>query len=219
MESILASGERTPDLLEAPAAEAFPEIFDSDMSSLIGARLGAYEVTELIGSGGMGAVFCARRADGQFEQSVAIKIIKRRVVAQDTIRRFRTERQMLATLDHPNIARLLDGGVTADGLPFLVMEYVDGRSIDQFCDDRRLATLERLQLFRQVCAAVTYAHRNLVVHRDLKPANILVTPEGAPGAKDGAHPARPSRGARRRGLSGDFRLRYVVADRCASRRL
>ncbi len=181
VESILDSSEQTPALLDAPAVEAFPELFEHEPpASLVGQRIGAYELVRFIASGGMGAVYLAARADDQYEKNVAIKLIRRRMMTRETLRRFRAERQTLATLDHPNIARLLDGGVMADGLPYLVMEYVDGKPIGQFCDEGRLSTHERLGLFRRVCSAVIFAHQKLVVHRDLKPSNILVTPDGVP---------------------------------------
>ncbi len=180
VESLLAT-ERSPQLLEAGAARVFPEVFEPDrLSSMAGRRVGPYQLTRLIASGGMGAVFLAARADEAYEQQVAIKLTNLRMATPASVQRFRAERQTLARLDHPNIARLLDGGVTGDGLPFLVMEYVPGTPIDRYCAEQRLPTRERLRLFCQVCHAVSYAHRNLVVHRDLKPANILVTKEGVP---------------------------------------
>jgi serine/threonine-protein kinase len=141
-------------------------------------RIGPYRLTEEIGSGGMGAVYLAQR-EGDFTQRVAVKIV-RGFMSRDALARFRAERQILASLQHPNIARLLDGGTTEDGTPYLVMEYVDGVPIDRYCDDRRLPNAERIALFRKVCDAVSYAHRSLVIHRDLKPSNILVTADGTP---------------------------------------
>jgi non-specific serine/threonine protein kinase/serine/threonine-protein kinase len=142
--------------------------------------IGAYRVVRELGRGGMGTVYLAERADAQFEMRVAIKLIKRGMDSDAVLQRFRHERQILAGLEHPNIARLLDGGTTADGLPFFVMEYVDGQPIDVYCRERRLPIPARLDLFRHVCAAVSYAHQHLVVHRDLKPSNILVTRDGVP---------------------------------------
>ncbi|HEV3409601.1 MAG TPA: protein kinase, partial [Chthoniobacterales bacterium] len=133
-----------------------------------------------IGRGGLGAVYLAARADDEYRKEVALKLIRRGLDTDDILRRFRTERQILAQLDHPNIARLLDGGTTDDGLPYFAMEYVRGEPINTYCDLHRLKLSERLELFRKVCAAVTYAHQNLVVHRDLKPSNILVTADGEP---------------------------------------
>src|SRR5690606_36278844 len=117
---------------------------------------------------------------GAYEARVAIKLIRGGVVSADQIRHFREERQILANVDHPNIARLLDGGTTDDGLPYVVMELVEGEAIDRYCDRRRLTLADRIHLFRSGCDAVAHAHRNLVVHRDLKPGNILVTDEGVP---------------------------------------
>ena len=143
-------------------------------------RIGAYRVLREIGRGGMGTVYLAARADDEFQKLVAIKIIRRGLDTDDIIVRFRSERQILATLDHPNITRLLDGGTTDDGLPYFVMEYIEGEPIDVYCDRRRVGLNERLKLFQGVCAAVRYAHQNLVVHRDIKPGNVLVTKEGVP---------------------------------------
>ncbi len=151
---------------------------DAELSRLAGRRLGPYRLVRELGHGGMGAVFMAERADQEYEQQVAIKLI-RGLESQRLLARFRVERQILAGLSHPNIARMLDGG-TADGIPYVVMEYVDGEPIDVYCDRKRLSIEERLVLFRTVCDAVREAHRNLVVHRDLKPSNILVTAEGTP---------------------------------------
>jgi len=143
-------------------------------------RIGPYEIVRELGRGGMGAVYLAKRADDEYRQHVAIKLIRRGMDTDLVLRRFRTERQILAALEHPNIARLLDGGTTEGGLPYLVMEYVEGEPVDAYCDRRKLDTEDRLKLFRQVCAAVHYAHQRLVIHRDIKPGNILVTEEGAP---------------------------------------
>jgi TolB-like protein/Tfp pilus assembly protein PilF/tRNA A-37 threonylcarbamoyl transferase component Bud32 len=145
-----------------------------------GRRVGAYKIVREIGRGGMGAVYLAERADSEFRRRVAIKLIKRGMDTDFILRRFRNERQILATLDHPYIARLLDGGTTDDGLPYFVMEYIDGVPLYRYCDERRMTVQERLALFRHVCDAVHYAHRNLVIHRDIKPSNILVTSEGVP---------------------------------------
>ena len=150
----------------------------TDGPSLVGQRLGAYDVVRLIGLGGMGAVYEAVRADDQYRQRVAIKLVQRGLDSDVTAQRFRRERQILASLAHRNIATLLDGGVSADGRPYLVMEYVEGEPITRWCDMRKLPLPARLALFRQVCSAVQHAHQNLVVHRDLKPGNILVTADG-----------------------------------------
>jgi len=145
-----------------------------------GDRIGPYQLTERLGEGGMGLVYRAKRVDGQFEQHVAIKFMQRGLASETAIRRFQHEQQVLARLNHPNIARLYDGGVTPAGVPFLVMEYVQGETIDSYCDGHQLRLDQRLTLFLQVADAVQYAHRNLIVHRDLKPGNILVTPDGTP---------------------------------------
>ena len=144
-----------------------------------GARLGPYEVVRLLGRGGMGSVHLARRADGQFEQEVALKLHAGGLTGAEARGRFLAERQILARLSHPNIARLLDGGVAGDGRPWFAMELVEGRPIDVHCDEGRIGVEGRIRLFLDVCEAVAYAHRNLVVHRDLKPSNILVEPGGA----------------------------------------
>ena len=142
-------------------------------------RIGPYRLVERLGVGGMGEVYRAARADAQFEQQVAIKLVRAGLHSQLVFERFRAERQILADLEHPGIARLLDGGVTAEGLPYLVMELVEGEPIDHYCESHQLPIPQRLRLFRQACAAVSYAHRHLVVHRDLKPTNILVSASGA----------------------------------------
>jgi serine/threonine protein kinase len=159
--------------LTAPAA------LRTDPASLEGRRLGPYEILREIGHGGMGAVFLARRADGVFDQSVAIKVMAPAIGAAAFIERFRQEREILAALDHPHIARLFDGGNTEEGWPYFVMEYVDGVPIDQYCDREKLNVSARLRLFLDVCAAVHSAHRQRIVHRDLKPGNILVRKDGA----------------------------------------
>jgi non-specific serine/threonine protein kinase/serine/threonine-protein kinase len=143
-------------------------------------RIGPYRLIREIGRGGMGTVLLAVRSDDAFQKRVAIKILKRGMDTEAIVRRFRTERQILASLEHPYIAGLLDGGTTADGLPYFAMEYVEGQPIDEYCDSRALDTTARLQLFGKICAAVQYAHQNLIIHRDIKPANVLVTAEGTP---------------------------------------
>ena len=153
----------------------------ADSTSLdTGERVGAWRVIREIGRGGMGTVYLAERADGAFEQRVALKLVKRGMDTDEVLRRFRHERQILASLEHPLIARLYDGGATADGRPYLVMEFVDGEPIDAYCDRHRLDIRARLGVFVRVCEAVQHAHRNLVVHRDLKPSNILVDGAGNP---------------------------------------
>src|SRR5215470_93951 len=143
-----------------------------------GRQLSGYRLVREIGSGGMGSVYLAERADGTFHRSVAIKLIRPGMNSAEILNRFGREREILASLDHPNIARLIDGGTTEEGLPYFVMEFVDGQPIQRWCDERKLNITQRIELFRSVCAAVQYAHQRLVVHRDLKPGNILVTKDG-----------------------------------------
>ena len=157
------------------------ESFAEDGSLLVpGQTIDRYRIIREIGRGGMGAVYLAERADAEYEKQVAIKLIKRGMDTDAVLRHFRNERQILASFDHPNIARLFDGGTTGDGLPYFVMEYVEGLPINEYCNKQALSINERLKLFREVCAAVSYAHRHLVIHRDIKRTNILVTAEGIP---------------------------------------
>ena len=178
VESLLAfdepAGEELAGILESTAASFV------DGSSLVGGRFGPYAATALLGAGGMGAVYLGTRADDQFQKPVAIKVVKRGMDTEAVVDRFRRERQILANLDHPYIAKLLDGGATADGVPYFVMGYIAGKPINDYCDAAALGIPQRCELFRKVCEAVACAHRNLVVHGDLKPANILVTAEGTP---------------------------------------
>ena len=167
-------------LEESPLAVLSTLSADEEPDYLIGQHIGAYRITEEIGRGGMGAVYKGVRDDEQYQTEVAIKLIKRGMDTNFILRRFRNERQILANLNHPNIARLLDGGTTSDGLPYFVMERIEGQPLDKYCDEQRLSTTERLKLFRTVCSAAQYAHQNLVIHRDLKPSNILVTKDGTP---------------------------------------
>ena len=151
---------------------------DEEGALNVGARVGPYRVTQELGRGGMGIVYRAERADGEFVQVVAIKLVQRGPHADDTTVRFRRERQILARLDHPSIARLLDGGLHTDGRPYFAMELVEGEPITKYCDRQRLSIDERVRLFCRVCDAVQYAHGRLIVHRDLKPANIFVSATG-----------------------------------------
>jgi len=179
VESLLASHEQAGTaFLKNPALELKPPSLSSPSRS--GRRIGVYQIIDEIGHGGMGEVYRAVRADGQYTKEVAIKLVRGGLDSGLVRDRFRNERQILASLDHPNIARLLDGGTTDDGVPYLVMELIDGERIDLYCDVRKLSTTERLQLFRQVCGAVHFAHQRLVIHRDIKPSNILVTKDGVP---------------------------------------
>jgi serine/threonine-protein kinase len=161
-------------------SEAWQPPPEAVTESLLRSRVGPYEIDRLLGRGGMGAVYLAHRADGQFDQVAAIKVIGLPFDLDAFRERFRRERQILAKLSHPSIARLLDGGTTGDGELYLVMEYIDGTSITRFASDRKLSTAERLCLFRDACAGVEFAHQNLIVHRDIKPSNILVDTAGVP---------------------------------------
>src|SRR5262245_3009674 len=169
--------------LDRPAAAFAVPVLDTVTSELdhvaASSRIGPYRIIGLIGRGGMGAVYLAERADDQYRKRVALKLLPSWCAGDEQrVRRFVEERQILAALEHPNIARLLDGGVTSDGLPWFAMEYVEGTPIDRYCQEHDLSIPQRLELFCRVCAAVEYAHRSLVVHRDLKPANILVKADG-----------------------------------------
>ena len=181
VEALLAAHHTAGGFIETPIVTLDEGLFDDDEADrLIGTVVGHYEITKRIGSGGMGAVYLGRRADRQYEKLVAIKLIKRGMDTEAMLRRFRNERQILAGFDHPNIAHLLDGDTTEDGLPYFVMEYVEGVPIDEYCEAQALDVTARLQLFRQACAAVSYAHHRAVIHRDLKPSNILVGADGVP---------------------------------------
>jgi serine/threonine-protein kinase len=178
VESLLQSDRQTMGFLRKPVLDATKQIASGALS---GKRIGVYQLLRLLGEGGMGKVYLAARADDLYRKEVAIKTVQGGLGQNRALLlRFRSERQILANLDHPAIARLLDGGITDDGLPYLVMEYVNGIRVDDYCRINKLGTEQRLQLFCAVCAAVEYAHKNLVVHRDIKPANILVTAEGVP---------------------------------------
>jgi serine/threonine protein kinase len=174
VEELLAADEESATFLERPAGELLGFVPELE------GRLGPYRLLRRLGDGGMGTVYLARREDEHYERDVAVKVIRSGVQSPEALHRFFAERQILARLEHPNIARLYDGGSTEDGRPYLVMELVEGVPVDQYCDDHQLSIDQRLDLFRRICAAVQYAHQNLLVHRDLKPANILVTAEGEP---------------------------------------
>lgn len=181
VESLLAFEEESEDLMHLSAVEFSKDFFDEEnQSALIGQSIGVYRIVRELGYGGMGAVYLAERIDGKFEQKVALKLLKREMNTSALRRRFQQEREILASLEHPNIARLLDAGTTDDKVPFLAMEYIEGLPIDDYCNKQNLDLNGRLDLFRKVCAAVNFAHRNLIVHRDLKPSNILVNEDGMP---------------------------------------
>ncbi len=153
---------------------------EEETDLFVGKQIDSYKILREIGHGGMGTVYLATHADESFDKKVAIKLIRRGMDTNSVLKRFVMERQILARLEHPNIAALLDGGTTKDGLPYFVMEYVGGLPVTKFCDLHQFSTEERLKLFQSICSAVAYAHQNLVVHRDLKPSNILVTEDGTP---------------------------------------
>ena len=178
----LLDAEKKAKFLTFGAMKLAGDLFVEDESrdGLVGLKIGNYKIVGELGRGGMGAVYLAQRDDGKFRQQVAVKFLKRELNTADIRRRFSRERQILAALEHPNIARLLDAGTTDDGLPYLVMEYIEGLPVDKYCDRENLNLNERLQIFRTICDAVAFAHRNLIVHRDLKPSNILVTKNGVP---------------------------------------
>jgi serine/threonine protein kinase/tetratricopeptide (TPR) repeat protein/TolB-like protein len=177
IESLASHYEGADSLLEnSPAADLL--LFGIDV--MAGKRIGAWRIVRIVGQGGMAVVYLAERDDQDFRKTVAMKMVRPGPNAEEIYRRFRNERQTLAALDHPYIVRLLDGGSTAEGLPYLVMDYVEGLPVDQYCDQHELPIDARLDLFRAICSAVHYAHEKQVIHRDLKPANILVTQEGVP---------------------------------------
>ncbi len=180
---ILAAGEEPDPLLDRPAVRADTVIaaVTGERPVPIPERIGPYRIERLIGEGGMGMVLLAHRDDGHFDQQVALKLVRHGPhLDARIVRRFREERQILATLNHPGIARLLDGGITEHGLPFFAMEYVEGERITTYCEQRSLGIEERLSLFARVCDAVAHAHEKRIVHRDIKPSNVLVTTEGHP---------------------------------------
>src|SRR5262245_57486444 len=177
IDALLASYQTAGNFLEEPAAL----LRDAAGGTVAeGHRIGPYRILRELGRGGMSVVHLAERADEAFHKQVAIKVVPGGLYSAFAVQRFSAERQILAELDHPNIARLLDGGTTGDGMPYLVMELVDGTPVGVYCDRASLPIEARLDLFRQICAAVEYAHQHLVVHRDLKPTNILVTKDGVP---------------------------------------
>ncbi len=178
VESMLAHA--TDDTRFEDAVADLSQTYVTPDHSRVGQRVGAYRIAREIGRGGMGAVYLGERADAHFQKQVALKILKRGTDTEEVLRRFQTERQILAGLEHPNIAHLVDGGMTEDGLPFFAMQYVQGTPITTYCSAGDLSVSARIELFLKVCGAVQFAHQNLVVHRDLKPANILITAEGEP---------------------------------------
>jgi Tol biopolymer transport system component/tRNA A-37 threonylcarbamoyl transferase component Bud32 len=180
LSSLLSSYDEAGDFMDGPREERRDPTPTAGDDLVVGMRIGPYRVIEEVGHGGMGSVYRAIRDDDAFKKQVAIKVIRRGMNHGFIHRRFRHERQILATLEHHNVARLLDGGTTDDGLPYFVMEYIVGRPIDEYCDRNHLTTRQRLDLFRQVCSAVEAAHERRIIHRDIKPGNILITVHGQP---------------------------------------
>src|SRR5271163_2855379 len=188
VESLIAYARQTGRIIDKPAMGLVAGVIAEDLrleggnktDKMIGARIAQYRIVEKLGAGGMGDVYRAVRADDQFEKQVAIKLVRQGLDTEFVYARFRKERQILAGFEHENIARLLDGGTTDEGYPYFVMEMVEGKPIDEYCDELKLGIAARLDLFQSVCSAVQYAHQRLVVHRDIKPGNILVTTDGVP---------------------------------------
>lgn len=178
VEALITAADADEELVGDLIRTAADQVLEKSSKSR--SRIGSFKTVDVIGTGGMGVVYLGQRIDEEYEQQVAIKILHDGLGSDEALLRFKTERQILADLNHPNIARLLDGGQTDDGLPYLVMEYIDGVPLVAYCDQRRLSIDERLDLFKQVCSAVAAAHRSLVVHRDIKPSNILVDENGVP---------------------------------------
>ncbi|HEX4900773.1 MAG TPA: protein kinase [Pyrinomonadaceae bacterium] len=179
VEVLLSQHESAGDLLAESNLNS-PLDHEEDADPMIGRRLGNYRIERELGRGGMGAVYEAARIDNEFRKRAAIKLVKRGMDTDFVLRRFRKERQILAALDHPNIALLLDGGTTDDGLPYFVMEYIEGQPLYRYCDAHQLTVAERLRLFLSICDALHYAHQKQVIHRDIKPSNVLVTLDGVP---------------------------------------
>ena len=186
VEKLLSQFDEASSFIEQPLYDSAKNnvlsalLDDVDEDPMVGTVLGNYRIEREVGRGGMGAVYEAYRADGEFRLRVALKVVKRGIDTDFVLRRFRNERQILAALDHPFITRLIDGGTTPDGRPYFVMEYIDGQTLYRYCDKKRLSINERLELFCRVCEAVEYAHGKQIIHRDLKPSNVFVTNDGQP---------------------------------------
>ncbi len=176
-------------LIKAPRADAFFEAlqrnveddlcgYEDEINYQQGERIGKFRIIKELGHGGMARVYLCERADDQFEHKVAVKVMKVQGDIDFSKERFRQEQQILAGINHPNIAQLYDGGFTDEGFPFIVMEYIEGMPIDEYCADKKLTVSEKLRLFQQVCAAIQYAHNQFIIHQDIKPANILVSKDG-----------------------------------------
>ena len=191
VEALLLSNDAANDFIEVPvwtdsrflstrAKKEISKSIEVDRDNYIGRRIGVYQLSKELGRGGMGAVYLAERADGEFQQRVAVKLIKRGMDSDFIIKRFRHERQILASFEHPFIARLLDGGTTDEDVPYFVMEYIVGETLYNYCDKKRLGTRDRLKIFQKVCSAIQYAHERQIIHRDIKPSNILIDRLGTP---------------------------------------
>jgi eukaryotic-like serine/threonine-protein kinase len=178
IESLLAHDDDAESVLRSLVADNVKEMTESSIASDLGSQVGPYLLVRELDSGGMGVVHLAVRSDDQYFQIVAIKMIRKGLETAELVQRFRVERQILATLNHPNIGAILDGGETKDGRPFIVMEYVEGQPITLASEGRALSIRQRIELFRSLCSAVHYAHQKLIIHRDIKPSNVMVTPEG-----------------------------------------
>lgn len=180
VESLLSADAQVENHLEEAVEGVFSLAASESDERLERQQIGPYRVLRELGRGGLSTVFLGQREDEDFPLKVAIKVVKRGMDTRDILRRLRQERRILASLDHPNISRLMDGGSTEDGLPYFIMEYIEGQTIDDYCESRDLDIEQRLALFRQVCGAVHYAHQSLIVHRDIKPGNLMVTHDGIP---------------------------------------
>ncbi len=178
VESLISFEVEADEMMGMSAVEFSKDFVDVSDAPLVGKDVGVYRIIRELGRGGMGSVYLAERNDNKFEQRVALKLLKSEMNTSELRRHFEQEREILASLNHPNIALLLDAGTTDENVPFIAMEYIDGTPIDDHCNREGSSVKDRLELFRTVCGAVDYAHRNLVVHRDLKPSNVLVTKEG-----------------------------------------
>src|SRR5690606_19789660 len=178
--TLLSFEGKAEEMLGFSAVEFSKDFVDVDEAPMAGKQIGIYRIIRELGHGGMGTVYLAERNDKKFEQRVALKLLKSEMNSAEIRRHFEQEREILACLNHPNIALLLDDGTTDENTPYIAMEYIDGLPIDKYCDENIYGVRERAELFRTVCSAVDHAHRNLVVHRDLKPSNVLVNKDGIP---------------------------------------
>jgi serine/threonine protein kinase len=179
VDSLLAAHETTDDFIERPAAHRALDLEpEAPPPSWIGRRIGDYRIVAEVGRGGMSEVYKGVRDDDEYQKQVAIKVLRAGYGTRSLLKRFKVETQILATLDHPNIARLLDAGSSEEGLPYLVMEHIQGRPIDEYCREHKLGLRARLELFRTLCDAVQYVHQHLMVHGDLKCSNVLVSENG-----------------------------------------